>query len=250
MAIDNVIASTGDTLQWVSQKLNEHPWIGYTMEGLAFAAGPAKWAIGKLLAPLTDGATEFLANATAERAAGLGNQDARTRALAVGVAGIASLTLGYLVGSNIGRFQSMFKGGLAAVDRAMAGMGQKLVALRARFAGVAKGLTTADFPTIGTTVSQKQLRHIAGRPEFAARGGGGYFNSVDDAQAVLDAYHSGSATILGKSPQGFPIVRFDGITGTNVNVGAGIRDQATNVFMIKGTSRPSVVPTNPFWKPK
>jgi hypothetical protein len=67
-------------------------------------------------------------------------------------------------------------------------------------------------------VSQKQLRHIAGRPELAARGGGEHLNSVDDAQAVLDAYHSGSATILGKTSQGFPVVRVDNITGTNVNM--------------------------------
>jgi len=114
-----------------------------------------------------------------------------------------------------------------------------------------KGLTTADFPTIGTTVSNKQLRHLGGTPEHAARnnGGGGYLNSMNDAQAVLDAYHSGGATILGKNAQGFPIVRIDGITGTNVNIGAGIQNQATNVFIIKGTVKPSVVPTNPFWKP-
>jgi hypothetical protein len=119
-----------------------------------------------------------------------------------------------------------------------------------KLGAAAKGLTTADFPTIGTKVSQRQLRHVAGRPELAARNGGGYLNSVDDAQAVLNAYQKGAATILGKSPQGFPIVRFDGIIGTNVNVGAGIFNQATNVFIIKGTAKPSIVPTNPFWKPK
>src|SRR5690606_16799425 len=68
---------------------------------------------------------------------------------------------------------------------------------------VTKGLTRVDFPAIAPEVSQKQLRHIAGRAEHAARGGS-YLNSMEDAQAVLDAYHSGSATILGKSSQGFP----------------------------------------------
>ena len=75
-------------------------------------------------------------------------------------------------------------------------------------------------------------------------------DSFDDAQAVLDAYKSGSGTIIGKSSQGFPIVRVDGVKGTNVNVGAGIESQSTNVFMIKGTKSPGVVPVNPNWKPQ
>ena len=107
----------------------------------------------------------------------------------------------------------------------------------------------ADFPEVASKISQKQLRHVGGRPEHAARGGG-YLDSVDDAQAVLDSYKSGSGTIIGESSQGFPIVRVDGVTGTNVNVGAGIENQATNIFMIKGTAKPSVVPVNPNWKPK
>lgn len=48
-------------------------------------------------------------------------------------------------------------------------------------------------------ISQKQLRHIAGRPELEARGGGGFLNSVDDAQKVLDAYRIGQVKILGKT---------------------------------------------------
>jgi filamentous hemagglutinin len=113
-----------------------------------------------------------------------------------------------------------------------------------------KALSSSDFPEVSSKISQKQLRHIAGKPEFDARPGGGYLNSVDDAQKVLDAYRSGQATILGKNPQGFPIVRFDGVTGTNVNSGSGFPAQPTNVFIIKGTKSPSVVPTNPNWKVK
>jgi hypothetical protein len=56
-------------------------------------------------------------------------------------------------------------------------------------------------------------------------------------------------TYLGTSSQGHLVYRFNGVTGTNVNVGAGITGQPTNVFMIKGTVSPSVVPTNPLWKP-
>ena len=70
-------------------------------------------------------------------------------------------------------------------------------------------------------------------------------NSTSDAQAVLDAFHSRRAKILGKTAQGFPIVKVDGVVGTNVNNGVGIPNQPTSVFIIKGTASPSVVPTDP-----
>ncbi|MEJ6405104.1 two-partner secretion domain-containing protein [Yoonia sp. 2307UL14-13] len=108
------------------------------------------------------------------------------------------------------------------------------------------GLTTADFPQVRTTVSQKQNRHIDGRPEYR---GGGTLSSQADAQRVLDAYHSGDAVILGQTSQGFPVVRFNGVTGINNNVGAGITNQQTNVFIVKGTASPSIVPVNPNWTP-
>ena len=61
-------------------------------------------------------------------------------------------------------------------------------------------------------------------------------DTMDDEQAVLDAYHSGSATILGKSPQGYPIVNFDGVTGTNVNIGSIFPAQPTNVLLLRARS--------------
>jgi hypothetical protein len=105
-------------------------------------------------------------------------------------------------------------------------------------------LSPRDFPSISDRISQKQLRHVKGRPEHAQRGGG-YMESMEDAQKVLDAYHSEQSVILGRSSQGFPIIRVDSVTGTNVNLGAGITAQPTNMFMIKGTASPSVVPVSP-----
>lgn len=93
------------------------------------------------------------------------------------------------------------------------------------------------------------MRHVAGRPEWIARGQGSYLNSTADAQKVLDAYHSGNATVLGTTSQGHIVVRYGGVTGYNNNVAAGFTNQPTNVFMIKGTSSPSIVPTNPNWSP-
>lgn len=49
------------------------------------------------------------------------------------------------------------------------------------------------------TISQKQRRHIAGRPELEAREGGGFLHSIDDAQKVLDAYRIGQVKILGEN---------------------------------------------------
>ncbi|WP_165492430.1 polymorphic toxin type 50 domain-containing protein [Stutzerimonas kirkiae] len=107
-------------------------------------------------------------------------------------------------------------------------------------------LTPKDFPEVSAQISrQKQLRHLEGTPQLAERGKGGYLNDISDAQKVLDAYRSGNAVVLGKNAQGFPIVRVDGVTGTNVNIGAGINSQPTNVFIIKGTKSPSVVLTSP-----
>ena len=92
---------------------------------------------------------------------------------------------------------------------------------------------------------QKQARHLVG----TAGNGKGFVNSIEDAQAVLDAVHSGDAKLLGTSKSGNLVYRCDAVTGTNVNIGAGVTGQPTNVFMIKGTTSVSVVPTSPTWKP-
>lgn len=110
-------------------------------------------------------------------------------------------------------------------------------------------LSKADFPEVGTKVSNKQLRHITDHPLWHELKGG-HLPSQQHAQDVLDAYHSGEAAIIGRSHQGFPVVRLDRIAGFNNNKGANYVNQATNVFMIKGTKSPSVVPISPEWKPK
>ena len=88
----------------------------------------------------------------------------------------------------------------------------------------------------------KQARHLVGASENASKG---YLNSIQDAQKVLDAVHSGTAQYLGTTKNGHIVVKCMEVTGTNVNKGAGITQQATNTFLIKGTANPSVVPTSP-----
>jgi putative RNase toxin 50 of polymorphic toxin system len=76
-------------------------------------------------------------------------------------------------------------------------------------------------PCVSTTISrQKQGRHVQGDPLHDGTGKS-YFNSHADAQGVLDAYHSGDATVLGRTSNGNIVVRYDGVTGYNNNPGAG-----------------------------
>jgi hypothetical protein len=107
-----------------------------------------------------------------------------------------------------------------------------------------------DRAAIPTTISpQTQARHVFGTREYA-RKGGGYFNSPAEAQQVLDDVHSGAATILGVKSNGDIVVRTPNVTGQNMNVNApNGKQQATNVFFIKGTSSASVVPYSPNWTP-
>ena len=105
------------------------------------------------------------------------------------------------------------------------------------------GGTIMDRASIRTSVSSKrQGRHLAGDPLF---NGGGYFDSIDDSQSVLNAFHAGSANALGVSRQGHVDVEVPSITGFNNNQLAGFIDQPTNVFLIKDSSSPSIVPTKP-----
>ncbi len=103
--------------------------------------------------------------------------------------------------------------------------------------------------SIGSKISQKQYRHILGRKEWVTRGRPGYFKTIEDAQTVLNAYHSGTAKIVGVTKQGHVVVDVEGVIGFNNNAGAGFIDQATSRFMIKGTSSPSVVPVSPSMTP-
>jgi RHS repeat-associated protein len=98
-------------------------------------------------------------------------------------------------------------------------------------------------PQIQKVISrQKQDRHILNGNGYK---GGGYFNSHADAQAVLDAYHGGKAQVMGLTKTGNIQIRVPGVTGYDNNPRAGRLGVPTNIFMIKGTKSPSVVPMNP-----
>ncbi|WP_197409099.1 PAAR domain-containing protein [Psychrobacter sp. ENNN9_III] len=95
-----------------------------------------------------------------------------------------------------------------------------------------------------TKIAQSQRKHIKGDSQHKH---GSYFNSTQEAQEVLDAFHSNKATIVGYNRQNQPIVRYDGISGvySTTNKNRVTYTAPTNYFIIKGTKKVSVVPTSP-----
>ena len=93
---------------------------------------------------------------------------------------------------------------------------------------------------------QKQARHIFG----TAPSDRSYFNFIEEAQSVLDAFHSGNYRLISfNARQNNVVIQVEGITGRYVNKGNpnGLPDinMPTNVFMIKSSKNPAVVPVNP-----
>ena len=101
-------------------------------------------------------------------------------------------------------------------------------------------------PTISR---QRQGRHIEGTAAHR-QNGGGYFADPADAQTVLDAVHDGSGEILGRTRGGDILVRVEGVEGFHRNVRQDVFGEPTNVFFVKGTASPSVVPTRPMRIPE
>lgn len=109
---------------------------------------------------------------------------------------------------------------------------------------------TSSLPEVNGRISaQRQGRHIEGGidPRTGQPTTGSVMKSQSDAQQVLDAYKSGQATVVGQTRDGFPIVRYDGVQGRYVNeMNTGrVINEPSNVFIIKGTRSPSIVPANP-----
>jgi uncharacterized protein YukE len=101
-------------------------------------------------------------------------------------------------------------------------------------------------PDVNTKISrQKQENgHLPTKKNPTPEGG--YFENLDDAQAVLDAYHSGAARVIEiKEPSGDILVEYDEVTGFNNNQGAKYLNQPTHRFIIKGTRSVKIVPTTP-----
>lgn len=92
----------------------------------------------------------------------------------------------------------------------------------------------------------KQGRHLLGDPRLKESGSA--MRSMEDAQLVLGAFHSGQASILGMNSTGNVFVRVPSVTGVYRSGGAGVITD-TNIFAIKGTVSLSIVPASPTWQP-
>ncbi|MEQ8842198.1 MAG: hypothetical protein RIB98_14540 [Acidimicrobiales bacterium] len=127
-------------------------------------------------------------------------------------------------------------GGIEAAE----GMGEWATRHMARFDSVEEQLAALT----DRVSRQRQARHVQGSPNQID---GGYFDDAADAQRVLDAVHDRSADVLCITRNQDLLVRYDGVTGIHRSMPeSGLEIAETNMFLIKGTSIPSVVPTRPW----
>ncbi len=114
---------------------------------------------------------------------------------------------------------------------------------------ISKRLSLTKVKGGGYTKNQGKMgRHLLGHPDFGKVVGKSYFENVEEAQKVLDAYHSGKTTVLQVLEDNKVIVKFEGATGYYHNeamILAGKPREATHIFEIVGTKQAKIVPKNP-----
>lgn len=97
---------------------------------------------------------------------------------------------------------------------------------------------------------QKQARHIFDTAEYKRRiatpqGVVSYFQSQADADTVWKAFKNGDAKVLGFKPNGDIVIRVKGAKGMWFHRTSAPTGVSTDVFFIKGTAHPSIVPYDP-----
>ncbi|MDF1602765.1 hypothetical protein [Nocardioides sp. YIM 152315] len=192
--------------------------------------------VGAALSVLTAGGS--VAAATAATAARIGEAAPKLKVLVDLVRAAAAVSAAAI--RTVGATLAHVRDGLARFKDVVIASDARALTMAARRLEGTKDLSYA-------VSVQRQARHVRGTSEWST-GRGGYFSSELEAQQVLDAVHDGLATILGRNAQGHLVVRYDGVTGFNNNVGAGFIDQPSHVFLIKGSAHPSVVPTSPLFR--
>jgi hypothetical protein len=71
-----------------------------------------------------------------------------------------------------------------------------------------------------------------------------FMHSVEDAQAVVNAYHAGRTTVIKVVNENEVIVRYDNVTGV-FSAKNGTITGSSNIFTIKGKNTVTVHPENP-----
>ena len=125
-------------------------------------------------------------------------------------------------------------------------MTNKKLSLKPDAADVAKGGGTVKFAD--KVSRQKMARHLKGSSFNDSKG---YFNSIEDAQKVLDSYKSGNYRLISENPgQNQVTIQVNGVTGRHVSKAAPGTNQVdinvpTNIFTIQSSSAPKPIPVNP-----
>ncbi|MGB5556711.1 MAG: polymorphic toxin type 50 domain-containing protein [Paracoccaceae bacterium] len=89
-------------------------------------------------------------------------------------------------------------------------------------------------------LSNKQGRHILGHKDFEP--GNSFFLDKEDAQKVLDAFHNGSAKVIGYNKHGNPVIKYGGVNAS-ITATAKSGSSYTDIFFVKGTKKVSIVPS-------
>lgn len=174
------------------------------------------------------------------------------------LAGMINGTISGAVGGYAGGFTGglLFTGDVAAANQyGLSGM--KLGASLGGGVGAASSYYNANKaginPWTGRYESGRmdyigdQLNWRSQMQKHGPNSGKSYFENLNDAQAVLDAFRSGQGQILGADPgQNRVYFKYSGARGFNVNSNLPGGYQSTNTFFIKGAgSNVTIVPTSP-----
>jgi hypothetical protein len=106
--VDSFMMGAGDTATWVAQEINERPLLRWSLEAVSIASGPAHYAIGKVLEPVTESAMGRLTAAAQDRFSTTGHTDVDSGRGATGVLAVGSLVAGTVAGAGAVRALEIF----------------------------------------------------------------------------------------------------------------------------------------------
>lgn len=92
--VDSFMMGAGDTATWVAQEIGNRPLLRWSLEAVSIASGPAHYAIGKVLEPVTEPAMGHITQAANDRFSSTGHSDPDSGRGATGVVAVGSLILG------------------------------------------------------------------------------------------------------------------------------------------------------------
>ncbi len=162
--VDAFMMGAGDTATWVAEKIGERPLLRWSLEAVSVASGPAQYAIGKVLEPITEPAIGRLTEAAQDRFSSTGHTDADSGRGATGVLAVGSLVVGAALGGSVIRGLEIFTGFRLQIN----GLGGNGGNIGFRRLGAAERAADRGFPGVGTTPNGGPT--FAGTPYLYAAG--------------------------------------------------------------------------------